>query len=84
MKADLVNLERERLNGRAAAGSGWEARQSFAVVGLRGRLPSVLVLDSYGEAFARFDAHLILDPHARGRFEPRLIRYFGRAVWEAP
>ena len=83
-EADRVNVERERLNGEGRYESGWEASRSFAVVRLRGRLPSVLALDGYREAFAEFGAHLILDPNARRRFEPRLIRYFDRAVSEAP
>jgi hypothetical protein len=83
-EADRVNLERERLDGEGRYESGWEISRSFAVVMLRGRLPSVLALDGYREAFAEFGAHLILDPNARRRFEPRLIRYFDRAVSEAP
>ena len=47
---------------------------------LRGRLPSVQALDGYREAFAEFGAHLVLDPNARRRLEPRLIRYFEEAL----
>jgi hypothetical protein len=81
-EADRVNLERERLDGEGRYESGWEASRSFAVLKLRGRLPSVLALDGYREAFAEFGAHLILDPNARRRFEPRLIRYIDRAMSE--
>ena len=83
-EADRVNLERERLDGEGRYESGWEVSRSFAVLRLRGRLPSVLALDGYREAFAEFGAHLILDPNARRRLEPRLIRYFDRAMSEPP
>ena len=82
--ADRVNLERERLNGEGRYDAAWEASRSFGIVSLRGRLPSVHALDSYREAFAEFGAHLVLDPNARRRFEPRLILFFERTVSEAP
>ena len=81
-EADRVNLERERLDGEGRYESGWEASRSFVILRLRGRLPSVLALDGYREAFAEFGAHLILDPNARRRFEPRVIRYFDRVMSE--
>jgi hypothetical protein len=83
-EADGVNLVRAQLDAEGRYESAWEASRSFAVIRLRGRLPSVLALDGYREAFAEFGAHLILDPHARRRFEPRLIQYFDRAVSGAP
>jgi hypothetical protein len=79
-EADRVNLERERLNAEGRYESSWQASRSFGVIGLRGRLPSVQALDGYREAFAEFGAHLVLDPNARRRFEPRLIRYFDSTV----
>ena len=83
-EGDRVNLERQRLNAEGRYESGWQASRSFGIIALRGRLPSVQALDSYREAFAEFGAHLVLDPFARRRFEPRLIGYFDRAVSEAP
>jgi hypothetical protein len=83
-EADRVNLERARLNVEGHYESSWQASRLFGIVALRGRLPSVQALDSYREAFAEFGADLILDPHARRRLEPRLIRYFDQAVSEAP
>jgi hypothetical protein len=47
-------------------------------------LPSVQALDNYREAFAEFGADLILDPNARHRLEPRLIRYIESVVGTAP
>jgi hypothetical protein len=82
--ADRVNLERERLNGEGLYEAAWKASRSFGIVLLRGRLPSVQALDSYREAFAEFGAHLVLDPNARRRFEPRLLLFFQRTVSEAP
>jgi hypothetical protein len=82
--ADRVNLERERLNGEGRYEAAWEASRSFGILSLRGRLPSVQALDSYREAFAEFGAHLVLDPNARRRFEPRLLLFFERTVSEAP
>jgi hypothetical protein len=82
--ADRVNLERERLNGEGQYEKAWEVSRSFGIFSLRGRLPSVQALDSYREAFAEFGAHLVLDPNARRRFEPRLLLFFERIVSEAP
>lgn len=82
-EADQVNIERERLNGDGRYEASWEASRAFAILALRGRLPSVQALDSYREAFAEFGAHLVLDPNARRRFEPRLIIYFERALADA-
>jgi hypothetical protein len=82
-EADRVNLERERLTNAERYESAWEVSRSFAVFRLRGRLPSVLALNGYREAFAEFGAHLVLDPNARRRFEPRLIRYFDRVAADA-
>ena len=83
-EADRVNLERERLNTEGRYESGWQASRTFGIVTLRGRLPSVQALDSYREAFAEFGADLVLDPNARRRLEPRLIRYFEQALSESP
>jgi hypothetical protein len=82
--ADRVNLERERLNGEGRYEAAWEASRSFGILSLRGRLPSVQALDGYREAFAEFGAHLVLDPNARRRFEPRLLLFFERIVSDAP
>jgi hypothetical protein len=82
--ADRVNLERERLNGEGRYEAAWEASRTFGILTLRGRLPSVQALDSYREAFAEFGAHLVLDPNARRRFEPRLLLFFDRTFSEAP
>jgi hypothetical protein len=82
--AERANLERERLNGEGRYEAAWRASRSFGIVSLRGRLPSVHALDSYREAFAEFGAHLVLDPNARRRFEPRLLLFFARTVSEAP
>lgn len=83
-EADRVNLEREQLNGQGRYEASWQVSRSFGIVTLRGRLPSVQALDNYREAFAEFGADLVLDPNARRRLEPRLIRYFERAVSEVP
>ena len=82
--ADRANFERERLNEAGRYEASWEASRSFAVLTLRGRLPSVQALDGYREAFAEFGAHLVVDPNARRRFEPRLLMYFDRALAETP
>lgn len=79
-EADRANLERERLTAESQYESAWRASRSFAIVTLRGRLPSVHALDNYREAFAEYGAHLVLDPNARRQFEPRLVQYFERAV----
>ena len=83
-EADQVNLQREQLNSDGRFEASWQMSRAFGVVTLRGRLPSVQALDSYREAFAEFGAHLVLDPNALRRFEPRLILFFERAVAEAP
>jgi hypothetical protein len=82
--ADRVNLERERLNSEGRYEAAWEASRAFAVLTMRGRLPSVQALDSYREAFAEFGAHLTVDPNARHRFEPRLLLFFDRTLSETP
>jgi hypothetical protein len=79
-EADRVNGTRERLIAEGQYESDWRASRSFAIVTLRGRLPSLHALDGYREAFAEFGAHLVLDPHARRQFEPRLIQYVDQAV----
>ena len=81
--ADQVNVERERLNGEGRYEAAWQASRTFGVVTMRGRFPTVQTLDGYREAFAEFGAHLVLDPKARRRLEPRVILYFERAVSEA-
>lgn len=83
-EADRVNLEREQLNAEGRYEASWQASRSFGVLRLRGRLPSVQALDGYREAFAEFGAHLVLDPNAHRRLEPRLLRYFDRAVSGSP
>jgi hypothetical protein len=82
--ADRVNSERERLNSEGRYEAAWEASRAFAVLTMRGRLPSVQALDSYREAFAEFGAHLVVDPNARHRFEPRLLLFFDRTLSETP
>ena len=83
-EADEVNIEREQLNGEGRYEAGWQVSRSFGILKLRGRLPSVQALDSYREAFAEFGVHLVLDPNSRRRIEPRVIRFFERAVSAAP
>ena len=83
-EADQINLEREQLNADGRYEASWQVSRAFGVLTMRGRLPSVQALDSYREAFAEFGAHMILDPNALRRFEPRLILYFERAVSDAP
>ena len=83
-EADEVNIEREQLNGEGRYEASWQVSRSFSILKLRGRLPSVQALDSYREAFAEFGAHLVLDPNSRRRIEPRVIRFFERAVSAAP
>jgi hypothetical protein len=82
--ADRVNLERERLNSEGRYEAAWQASRSFGIVSMRGRLPSVQALDSYREAFAEFGAHLVLDPNARRRFDPRLLLFFARTASATP
>jgi hypothetical protein len=79
-EADRVNVQREQLNAEGRYEASWQVSRAFGVLRLRGRLPSVQALDGYREAFAEFGAHLILDPNAHRRLEPRLIRYFEQAV----
>jgi hypothetical protein len=79
-EADRVNVQREQLNAEGHYEASWQASRAFGVMFLRGRLPSVQALDGYREAFAEFGAHLVLDPNARRRLEPRLIRYFEEAL----
>src|SRR5262245_57042149 len=83
-EADRVNIERERLNADGRYEDSWEVSRAFGVLTMRGRLPSVQALDNYREAFAEFGAHLVVDPKAFQRSEPRLILFFERAVSEAP
>ena len=83
-EADRVNIQREQLNGEGRYEAGWEVSRAFGILKLRGRLPSVQALDSYREAFAEFGADLILDPNARRRLEPRVIRFFESALQPAP
>jgi hypothetical protein len=80
--ADRANVERERLNAEGRYEEAWRVSRSFAIVTLRGRLPSVHTLDNYREAFAEFGAHLVLDRNARTQFEPRVVQYLERAVSE--
>src|SRR5262245_10640577 len=82
--ADQVNIERAQLNGEGRYEAAWQASRSFALITMRGRFPSVQSLDGYREAFAEFGAHLVLDPNARRRLEPRPILYFERAAMETP
>jgi hypothetical protein len=81
-EADRVNVQREQLNAEGRYEASWQVSRAFGVLSLRGRLPSVQALDGYREAFAEFGAHLVLDPNARRRLEPRLIRYFEEALSE--
>jgi hypothetical protein len=82
--ADRVNAEREPLIAARQHEADWRASRSFAIVTLRGRLPSMRALEGYREAFAEFGAHLMLDPHASTQIEPRVIKYVDRAVSGAP
>jgi hypothetical protein len=82
-EADRVNVQREQLNAEGRYEASWQVSRAFGVLTLRGRLPSVQALDGYREAFAEFGAHLVLDPNARRRLEPRLIRYFEEALGES-
>jgi hypothetical protein len=81
-EADRVNVQREQLNAEGHYEASWQVSRAFGVMTLRGRLPSVQALDGYREAFAEFGAHLVLDPNAHRRLEPRLIRYFEEALAE--
>jgi hypothetical protein len=82
--ADRANQKRERFNGEGRYEAAWEASRSFGNVFLQGRLPSVQALDSCREAFAECGAHLVVDPNARRRFEPRLLLFSQRATVGAP
>ena len=79
---DAANAARRALVDAGRHTDDWYASRSFAVVRLRGRLPSLHALEGYREAFAEVGAHLVLDPNARTQFEPRVIQYFTRSVSE--
>jgi hypothetical protein len=81
---DAANVERMRLIDEGRHEEDWRASRSFAVVRLRGRLPSLHALEGYREAFAEIGAHLVLDANSRSQFEPRVVKYFERAVSEVP
>jgi hypothetical protein len=77
---DAANAQRRTLVDEARHADDWYASRSFAIVRLRGRLPSLHALEGYREAFAEIGAHLVLDANARAQFEPRVIRYFNQSV----
>ena len=77
---DAANAERRALVDAGRHGDDWYASRSFAIVRLRGRLPSLHALEGYREAFAEIGAHLVLDANARAQFEPRVIQYFTQSV----
>lgn len=77
---DAANAERRALVDAGRHADDWYASRSFAIVRLRGRLPSLHALEGYREAFAEVGAHLVLDANARAQFEPRVIQYFTRSV----
>ena len=79
---DAANTERRGLVDAGRHADDWYASRSFAIVRLRGRLPSLHALEGYREAFAEIGAHLVLDANARAQFEPRVIRYFTQSVSE--
>ena len=79
---DAANAERRALVDAGRHADDWYASRSFAIVRLRGRLPSLHALEGYREAFAEIGAHLVLDANARAQFEPRVIQYFTRSVSE--
>jgi len=79
---DAANAERRALVEAGRHGDDWYASRSFAIVRLRGRLPSLHALEGYREAFAEIGAHLVLDKNARAQFEPRVIQYFTQSVSE--
>ena len=83
-EATRVNIDRVRLNAAGRYEDSWRASRAFGVVTMAGHLPSVQALDSYREAFAEFGAHFVLDPYARRRFDPRIVRYFDEVVSRAP
>ena len=77
---DAANDQRRELVDAGRHADDWYASRSFAIVRLRGRLPSLHALEGYREAFAEIGAHLVLDANARAQFEPRVIRYFTQSV----
>ena len=77
---DAANAERLRLVAEGRHADDWYASRSFAIVRLRGRLPSLHALEGYREAFAEVGAHLVVDANARAQFEPRVIQYVERSV----
>ena len=77
---DAANADRRALVDARRHADDWYASRSFAIVRLRGRLPSLHALEGYREAFAEIGAHLVLDANARAQFEPRVIRYFTQSV----
>ena len=77
---DAANAARRPLVDAGRHADDWYASRSFAIVRLRGRLPSLHALEGYREAFAEVGAHLVLDANARAQFEPRVIQYVTRAV----
>ena len=79
-EVDAANAARRPLVDEGRHADDWYASRSFAIVRLRGRLPSLHALEGYREAFAEVGAHLVLDANARAQFEPRVIQYFTRAV----
>ena len=79
---DAANAERLRLVDEGRHADDWYASRSFAIVRLRGRLPSLHALEGYREAFAEIGAHLVLDAQSRTQFEPRVIQYVERSVSE--
>jgi hypothetical protein len=83
-EAERVNVERDRLNSEGHYEAAWQASRSFGILTMKGRLPSMQALDGYREAFAEFGAHLVLDPNARRRLEPRVILYVERAIAGTP
>jgi hypothetical protein len=80
---DAANAERRQLVESGRHADDWYASRSFAIVRLRGRLPSLHALEGYREAFAEIGAHLVLDSNSRSQFEPRVIQYVERSVSEA-
>jgi hypothetical protein len=81
---DAANAERSRLVEQGRHADDWYASRLFAIVRLRGRLPSLHALEGYREAFAEIGAHLVLDRNTRSQFEPRVIQYVERSVAEPP
>ena len=77
---DAANADRRALVDAGRHADDWYASRSFAIVRLRGRLPSLHALEGYREAFAEIGAHLVLDANARSQFEPRVIRYVTQSV----